>query len=52
MIALLDNGHDLDECALELGCNVGQLLTPLTRYHLRDPVEAVGDRQRRVFQLF
>ena len=37
MIALLDNGHDLDECALEIGCNVGQLLTPLTRYHLRDP---------------
>ena len=23
--------------ALELGCNVGQLLTPLHRYHLRDP---------------
>lgn len=37
MIALLDNGQDLDQCAAELGCEVGQLLTPLTRYHLRDP---------------
>jgi len=37
MIALLDNGQDLDECAGELGCEVGQLLTPLTRYTLRDP---------------
>jgi hypothetical protein len=37
MIALLDNGQDLDECAVELGCETGQLLTPLTRYRLRDP---------------
>jgi hypothetical protein len=37
MIALLDNGQDLDECAAEIGCNVGQLLTPLTRYKLRNP---------------
>ncbi len=37
MIALLDNGQDLDTCAVELGCEVGQLLTPLTRYTLRDP---------------
>lgn len=37
MIALLDNGQDLDECAAEIGCEVGQLLTPLTRYKLRDP---------------
>jgi hypothetical protein len=37
MIALLDNGQDLNECAKELGCEVGQLLTPLTRYRLRDP---------------
>lgn len=37
MIALLDNGQDLDECAAEIGCDVGQLLTPLTRYKLRDP---------------
>lgn len=36
MIALLDNGQDLDECAAEIGCEVGQLLTPLTRYKLRD----------------
>lgn len=37
MIALLDNGQDLDECAAEIGGPVGQLLTPLTRYRLRDP---------------
>jgi hypothetical protein len=37
MIALLDNGQDLDECAAEIGGDVGQLLTPLTRYRLRDP---------------
>ena len=39
MIALLDNGQDLDTCAAELGCEVGQLLTPLTRYTLRDPAK-------------
>lgn len=33
MIALLDNGQDLETC----GAGVGQLLTPLTRYRLRDP---------------
>jgi hypothetical protein len=37
MIALLDNGQDLDECAAEMNCEVGQLLTPLTRYRLRNP---------------
>jgi hypothetical protein len=37
MMVLLDNGQDLDVCATELGCEVGQLLTPLTRYRLRDP---------------
>ena len=37
MLALLDNNQDLDECADELGCGVGQLLTPLTRYTLRHP---------------
>lgn len=37
MIALLDNGQDLDQCADEIGVPVGQLLTPLTRYRLRDP---------------
>lgn len=36
-MALLDNGQDLEQCAAELGCPVGQLLTPLTRYRLRDP---------------
>jgi len=37
MIALLDNGQDLDDCEREIGVAVGQLLTPLTRYRLRDP---------------
>lgn len=37
LIVLLDNGQDLDECAEEIGGDVGQLLTPLTRYRLRDP---------------
>jgi hypothetical protein len=36
MIALLDNGQDLAECEAEIGVPVGQLLTPLTRYRLRD----------------
>lgn len=37
MIVLLDTSHDLDTCAAELGCEVGQLLTPLTGFRLRDP---------------
>lgn len=36
-MALLDNGQDLSECEAELGLPVGQLLTPLTRYRLREP---------------
>ena len=36
-MALLDNGQDLDACESEIGVKVGQLLTPLTRYKLRDP---------------
>lgn len=36
MIALLDNGQDLEQCAIDIGGPVGQLLTPLTRYRLRD----------------
>jgi hypothetical protein len=35
MIVLLDTSHDLTTCAVELGCEVGQLLTPLTRFSLR-----------------
>lgn len=42
MMALLDNGQDLDECAAEIGGEVGQLLTPLTRYRLRDPSRPFG----------
>lgn len=37
MIALLDNGQDLEDCEEEIGCVVGQLLTARTRYRLRDP---------------
>ena len=37
MIVLLDTPQDLSTCAAELGCEVGQLLTPLTRYTLREP---------------
>lgn len=37
VIALLDNGQDLAECEAEIAVPVGQLLTPLTRYRLRDP---------------
>lgn len=37
MIALLDNGQDLAQCEAEIGVPVGQLLTALTRYRLRDP---------------
>ena len=37
MIALLDNGQDLATCEAEIGVPVGQLLTPLTRYRLREP---------------
>lgn len=36
MIVLLDTSHDLATCKAELGCDVGQLLTPLTRFTLRD----------------
>lgn len=32
MLALLDTSEALDVCALELGCPVEQLLTPLTRF--------------------
>lgn len=37
MIALLDTSEDLAVCAAELGCDVGQLLTPLTRFRLQNP---------------
>lgn len=43
MIALLDNGQDLDQCAEEIGCKVGQLLTPLTRYRLRTGLFAIDN---------
>lgn len=37
MIALLDTSEDLKKCAAELGADVGQLLTPLTRFTLKHP---------------
>lgn len=37
MIVLLDTSEDLAVCAAELGCDVGQLLTPLTRFRLQHP---------------
>lgn len=37
MLVLLDTSQKLDECAAELGCEVEQLLTPLTRYKLQRP---------------
>ena len=37
VIALLDTSEDLSTCAAELGCDVGQLLTPLTRFKLQYP---------------
>jgi hypothetical protein len=37
MIVLLDTSQNLDDCSSELGCEVQQLLTPLTRYRLQRP---------------
>ena len=42
MIALLDTGQDMEKCETEIGCPTGQLLTPLTRYRLRDPSRPFG----------
>ena len=42
MIVLLDTSHDLNTCAEELGCEVGQLLTPLTGFRLRDGRASYG----------
>jgi hypothetical protein len=37
MIAFLDTNQSLAECAEELGAEVYQLLTPLTRFNLQNP---------------
>jgi hypothetical protein len=37
MIVLLDTSQDLATCSEELGCDVGQLLTPLSRFRLQNP---------------
>jgi hypothetical protein len=39
MIALLDTSEDLRVCAAELGCEVEQLITPLTRFLPQFPEE-------------
>ena len=39
MIALLDTSTDLHQCAVELGCPVEQLLTPLTRFRPQYPAD-------------
>lgn len=39
MIAMLDTSEDLAVCALELGCVVEQLFTPLTRFSCQYPDE-------------
>ena len=43
MIVLLDTSADLGVCAAELGCEVGQLLTPLTRFTLRGSPWAIDN---------
>lgn len=43
MIVLLDTSQDFDVCAAELDCEVGQLLTPLTRYRRRHALWAVDN---------
>lgn len=37
MLVMLDTSQDLDKCALEIGCKVEQLLTPLTRFKPQRP---------------
>ena len=37
MIALLDTSEDLEVCAIELGCAVEQLFSPLTRFSDKNP---------------
>ena len=32
MMAMLDTSEDLDVCEAEIGCDVGQLFSPLTRF--------------------
>jgi len=43
MIVLLDTSQDLQQCSDELGCEVGQLLTPLTRFTLRSSTWAIDN---------
>lgn len=43
MIVLLDTSHDLAECGRELGCEVGQLLTPLTGFKNRGTIFGIDN---------
>lgn len=45
MLVLLDTSHDFDQCSSELGdgVEVGQLLTPLTRYRDRGTVYGIDN---------
>lgn len=43
MIALLDTSESLDVCAAELGLQVGQLLTPLTRFKRKSDLFAIDN---------
>lgn len=43
MIVLLDTSEDLDVCEAELGCPVGQLLSPLTRFTRRSDLYAIDN---------
>lgn len=42
MIVMLDTSQDLDVCAKEIGCDVEQLFTPLTRYNAQKPEQKFG----------
>ncbi len=46
MMVLLDTSHSFDDCAAELGCEIGQLLTSHKRFRVRPPgmVFAVDNR--------
>lgn len=57
MMALLDTSQDLDQCAAELGCEVGQLVTSHKRPHMRErclfvTVPDVVGSSRRTLEVF
>jgi hypothetical protein len=42
MIAMLDTSENLETCKAEIGCEVEQLFTPLTRFRCQDPQAHFG----------